>query len=502
MAAQRGLRGKVALAVPGHLALTKFIKAPAVLPAQRDQVIQFEAAQAIPYPLDAVAWDHLQVAGDDLDLEIMLTAVKLEVMENLCAAADAAGFPVRRAAASCLALYHAFRFNYPEVSTPALVVDIGARSTNLLLVGPGGRFFARTFALAGSAITAAVAEELQLDFARTEELKLQVSAGQAGLPGDSLAAAAVRRAVENFSSRLQMEITRTVGNYSWRTGGGSPGAIYLSGGGSLMAGLGEALTAKFKVPVGRYDPLRNVELTDSAQAAGASAATHVLANLVGMARLAATESGAASRLLPPARRAVHEFRRRQPMLLGALALIALALLPPLGHFHRLATAESERAAALAAEVPRVRALVDRNAANLGKIAVAQKQVTALRGLVEAKSSWIGFLADLQGCLAKVEDVWLEQFAVVHPPADGAVPGASGPTSPPPTTHLLLSGRLLDVRNPAAKVSPESYERVKQLLASFAASRFVAATGNERFDNSQPGLLRFDVTLVGNPQHPL
>ena len=502
VAAQRSLRGNVALAVPGHLALTKFIKTPAVLPAQRDKVIQFEAAQNIPYPLDAVAWDHLQVAGDDLDIEIMLTAVKLELMENLCAAADAAGFPVRRAAASCFALYHAFRVNYPEVAAPALVVDIGARSTNLLLVGPGGRFFARTFALAGSAITAAVAEELQLDFARAEELKIQVSAGDASLPDDSPAAAAVRRAVENFSIRLQQEITRTVGNYSWRTGGGAPIAIYLSGGGSLMSGLAQSLAAKFKVPVERYDPLRNIELSDRARAAGAQAATHVLANLVGMARLGATEAGAASRLLPPARRAAHEFRRCQPLLLGALALVALALLPPLAHFHRLAAAETARSAEFAAQVPRMRALADRNAVNLGKIAAAQKEVATLRALVEVKSSWISFLADLQSRLAKVEDVWLEQLAVMHPPAAVGVAGVSDPATAAPTQHLLLSGRLLDIRNPASKVSPDSYERVKQLFASFAGSRFVAAVENERFDNSQPGLLRFDVTLVVNPQHPL
>ena len=99
VAARKKLRGPAALAVPGHLTLTKFIKTPAVAPAKRGKVIQFEAAQNIPYPLDAVAWDHLVVAGDDLDIEIMLTAVKLDVMENLCAAADAAGFPVKRAAA-------------------------------------------------------------------------------------------------------------------------------------------------------------------------------------------------------------------------------------------------------------------------------------------------------------------------------------------------------------------------------------------------------------------
>jgi type IV pilus assembly protein PilM len=129
--------------------------------------------------------------------------------------------------------------------------------------------------------------------------------------------------------------------------------------------------------------------------------------------------------------------------------------------------------------------------------------------VEANGSWTSFLADLQSRLLKIEDVWLERLVVVWPPVSApsvatsnSVAAGPGPAGPAPTPQLLLSGRLLDTQNPVSKVSPESYERVKQLLASFTGSRFIGAIGNERFDNSQPGLLRFDFTLTVNPQHPL
>ena len=68
--------------------------------------------------------------------------------------------------------------------------------------------------------------------------------------------------------------------------------------------------------------------------------------------------------------------------------------------------------------------------------------------------------------------------------------------------LTLGGRLLDVANPVSNVSPESYERVKKLIASFTGSPFLTAVENERFDNTQPGLLRFDFTLVVNAARPL
>lgn len=500
VATRKKLRGPAVLAVPGHLTLTKFVKTPAVPGSKRRQVIRFEAAQAIPYPLDAVAWDHLIVADGAQDIELMLTAVKLDVMENLCAAAESAGFPVKRAAASCLALYRAFGVNYPGVQVPVLVVDIGARSTNLVLVAPGGRFFARTFSLAGNAITAAVAEELHLDFARAESLKLHVLAEPPGLGENSLAPEAVQRAVANFSGRLQLEIVRTIGNFSLRTGAVKPMAIYLTGGGSLVTGLAGVLAEKFQLPVEWYDPLRNVELSDRARESGAAAATHLLANLIGLAVPDTANSGEESGLLPPVVRAARAFRRRQPYLAGAATLLALALLAPLGHFHRRATVDAGRTRELLAQVETLRARAGHNTALLGKVTALQKEITALRGVAAAKSNWINFLADLQDRLGQVDDVWLEQLAVVPPPVASA-PVAGRDFSPPPL-QLRLSGRLLDASSPVAKASPASYARVKTLLAGFARSPFVAAIEHERFDQTQPGLLRFDFTLVVNPSHPL
>ena len=68
--------------------------------------------------------------------------------------------------------------------------------------------------------------------------------------------------------------------------------------------------------------------------------------------------------------------------------------------------------------------------------------------------------------------------------------------------MTLSGRLLDVSNPQSRVSPQATERVRRLLASFKGSQFITAVENERFDNNQNGLLRFDFTLVINPKKTL
>lgn len=525
--ARRKLSGGAAIAVPGHLALTKFVKTPSVAKEKRGKIVAFEAAENIPYPLEDVVWDHVVVADDGFDLEVMLAAVKFDAMQSLCGASDAAGFPVERATPASLALYHAFRYNYPQVLESVIVVNIGARTTNLLFL-EGDRFYIRTLALAGNSVTQAIAEELRIDFASAETLKVQVLSGRSDLPPTSPSRAAVQRAATAFATKLQVEITRSAVNHRRQSGGGAPVAVYLTGGGSLIEELPASLAERLKLPVERYESLKNVDLSADARAAGAESQAPVLADLVGLAtRLVRKEETEAS-LLPPALTAVLAFRKQQPWYIAAAALVVVALIPPIVYLHTVTSGSLDRISQVDTHLMPLRAIESRNADNLRQIEEASKQIAALRGAYETKANWINFFADLQERLVKVEDVWLDKLQVVRPPlpepgaapeeqpapenppapaegapapAEGAAPAAPAVPKGPPV-RLTLSGRLLDISNPQSKVSPESTLRVKQLLASFTGSQFIAAVENERFDNSQNGLLRFDFTLVINPKKTL
>ncbi|HVS51513.1 MAG TPA: pilus assembly protein PilM [Opitutaceae bacterium] len=504
LASRHKLGGACALAVPGHLALTKFAKAPSVAPEKRDKIVAFEAAESIPHPLEEVVWSYAIVADDGFDLEVMIAAVKFDAMQTLCASADAAGFPAERAIPAVLALRHAFRYNQPDAPAAALVLDVGARSTNLLFL-EGERFFGRTLALGGNALTHAVAEELRIEFDAAETLKLQVLAGRSDLPAASPSRAAVQRAAASFAAKLTLEVNRSLINHRRQSGAPAPEKIFLAGGGAQMPELAATLAEKFRLPVERFDPLRHVDLAGDARAAGADAEAPRLANLVGLAtRLVAKHEPDAS-LLPPALTTAIALRKRQPWLVAAAALVVLALLPPILFFHHRAEAQRERIAALDAQLMPLRAAQTRNEDNLRQIEEAKKQIAALRAAYATKSNWLNFFAELQERLVKVQDVWLDKLQVVRGPdaPDGAAAEANAAAAPErPPLRLVLSGRLLDVANPQSRVSRESLQRVKQLLASFAGSPFVSAVENERFDTNQNGLLHFDFTLVVNPNQPL
>ena len=442
------LGGVASLAVPGHLALTKFIKTPSIDAAKRGKIIAFEAAENIPYPLNEVVWDHLVVADDGFDLEVMLTAVKFDAMQALCVAADSAGFVVERAMPAGLALHHAFRYNYPEVVECAVVVNVGARSTNLLFV-EGERFYVRTLALAGNSVTQTIAEELRIDFSQAETLKVQVLGGHSDLPPSSPSRAAVQRAATAFAARLQLEVTRSTLNHRRQSGGSAPTAVYLTGGGSLIAELPATLAEKLKLRVERYESLRRVDLSANARAAGADAVAQVLADLVGLATCLAVKKEPEASLLPPAITEAIAFRKRQPLFLAAAALAVIALAPPIYYFHQLATAAQEKVSQVDSQLMPLRAVQTRNDDNLRQIEAAKKQIAALRGAYETKANWINFFTDLQSRLVKVEDVWLDRLHIVRTPLPE--PGAA-PEPPPEPPAGGAANAPADANSPMTCIS--------------------------------------------------
>lgn len=490
------LMSQLSVALPGHLALTKFIKSPAVARSKRSKIIAFEAAQNIPYPLEEVVWDHLLIADDGTSLEIMLTAVKAETMLGLCAAVNSVGFSLSDVSPSSLALYNAFRLNYPEIKETTLIVDVGARSTQLLLV-ENKRFCGRNLPLGGNSVTQTVAEALRIDSAMAERLKIDLLSEEGMQLSNASPARAVHAAAEIFVTKLHAEIVRSMVNLRLQMSSLNPTAIYVTGGGSQFESLLTILQDRMKLPVQRFATLRRVEVSPEVRNSRAQSSSALLAQLVGLASGLVLRKRPTVNLLPPVVRDELAFRRRQPMLIAAAALVVVALIPPLHHFHSMAKAGEDQTAKIESQTLPLRQMSSRHAELIEAIERARKEVADLQGVVDRKTSWLRFFADIQSRLVAIEDVWLESLVVVRdPPAERSQITSNDASF---DIRLVLNGRLLDQRNPLSKVSPESYERVKRLIASFGSSEFVATVEREQFDNSQPGILRFTFTLIVRPQ---
>ncbi|MBC8008730.1 MAG: pilus assembly protein PilM [Burkholderiales bacterium] len=508
--------GTATVGLPGHHILGKFIKIPSVEESKRAKIVQFEAQQNIPYPLDQVVWDYQVVAEHGIDLELMLAAAKKEVVQGACDALSDARLSVVSVLPSSIAVTRCFRYNYPEATGSLIIADIGARSTNLIF-SDAERFFVRTIPLAGNSITQSIAEELKHDFTHCETIKIQVLNGSSELPPSSPARAAVKNAVSSFISKMHLELTRSIVNYRRQSGAEQPVSLYLTGGGSVLADLPGQLQERLKISVERLDPLRGVSVAPGASQATAMAP--MLASLIGLA-IPAEKGRKSINLLPTAIASRLAFKKRQPLLIAAAALVAIAFVPPVLQSTRLLAASRAQLESLNDTILPLQAVQSRIKQNVTAVEDAQAEILAVQSLAESKNNWINFFSDLQERLFTVEDVWLESLqairetAVVNP-GGGGLFGGGGEATPvvepqlnPDGTpvkaplRLQLSGRLIDRNNPVSRVSTDSYNRVKSLLASFVDSQFIAAVEKESFDASTPGILRFDFILVIDPARPL
>ncbi len=441
-------RGPAVLVLPPHAVLLKHVKVPRVEAAKRDRIVRFEVEQNIPYAINEVIWDTVVSGEHEAGEDLLLAAAKLGILTPLCAAARSAGFEVRGILPSVLATRAAEELARPTSDDRLLLLNLGARSATLLQVD-GPRFAARSWALGPNAGTADESE------AR--------------------------------ATRLAQETTRSLLHFERQNGLSGPTRLLLAGGAARNPELAALLGAKLKLPAEVLQVSTTLELAP--EAAAVAATFPGLTDLAGAATLQLLPGQAALNLLPAALRRREHLRQRQPWLVAAALLVLGALALPLIHYHRVAaTAQADLAAIEETLVP-LRAREARNRAGLGQLAELRQQVAQLQSVQERRAAWLKLFADLQERLTKVEDVWLENLQTIPAAHDAPM-------------KLVVSGRMLDKTNPLAKVSPETFTRVKALLAGIVDSPFVSAVEGERFDNSRPGILKFDFVLVTDPAHPL
>jgi type IV pilus assembly protein PilM len=169
MLRELGLKpGPVDYAVSGQSVFTRFVKLPAVDQEKIDRIITFEAQQNVPFPIDEVVWDYQLVGSDVADkIEVVLVAIKADLLEAINTAVEESGLQTTLVDVATMALYNAFRFNYSELPGCSLLIDIGARTTNLLFVEPA-KVFSRSIPIGGSSVTSAIAKEFNEPFGAAE----------------------------------------------------------------------------------------------------------------------------------------------------------------------------------------------------------------------------------------------------------------------------------------------------------------------------------------------
>ncbi|HWM23752.1 MAG TPA: type IV pilus assembly protein PilM [Chthoniobacterales bacterium] len=403
--------GDVNYTVAEESVFTRFVTLPPVGAEKIERIVFFEAQQNVPFPIDDVVWDYQQVGGTaDGQVEVILVAIKADLLNDLNRAVEATGLRTAIVDLATMALYNAFRFNYPELTGCSLLVDIGARTTNLLFVEPE-KIFTRSVPIGGSSVTSAIAKEFNEPFAAAEFRKKRDGfAALAGADLGSLGAdiARVAKIVRSTTTRLHAELMRSISHYCAQQQGNPPQRIFLSGGGASTPYLREFFHEKLQLPIEFFDPLRKLAVADSEDLREIRRSAHLLSEPVGLALRAATDCPIKLNLRPRSVVRRHEWEKRRPFLAGAAALFILSLLCWGAYYTRSAQVIRQSTEGIQEKVAKLRATepalvqLNRRIAGLDSLAVP------LMAAINERGFWPQIIEDLNARLPK-EDIWITEL---------------------------------------------------------------------------------------------
>ncbi|MFL2478304.1 MAG: type IV pilus assembly protein PilM [Verrucomicrobiales bacterium] len=309
--------------ISGHAVFTRFVTLPDLDGSDLDQLVEFEAQQNVPFPIEEVTWAYQQVSssgeGEDKKVEVLLVAIKNDAIDEINEAVE--GSLVGRGVdVAPVALCNAFKFSYPEIEDAALLIDVGARTTDLIYI-EGKRIYTRSVPVGGAAASSAIAKEFDMSFADAEERKMQdgfVSLGGAAADHEDPGIAAMSKVIRTTMTRLHSEIMRTTGNYR-QAGGGAPTIAYLCGGSAAMPYLREFLAEKLGFEVEYFNALSSVGVGPRVDAEEVGKDAHNLGELVGLALRDVSPDNVSIDLAPNDILARRDLDKKKPFLFAAAA---------------------------------------------------------------------------------------------------------------------------------------------------------------------------------------
>jgi type IV pilus assembly protein PilM len=125
--------------------------------AKLEQLVGYEIEQNVPFPVDEIVSDY-QFLGTtpEGDRAALIVAAKLEGVRAVTDAAASAGLKPLAVDVSPMAVCNAFRFANPGLTGCTVLLDIGAKTTNLVIF-EDEKIYNRSIPVAGNAITKEIA---------------------------------------------------------------------------------------------------------------------------------------------------------------------------------------------------------------------------------------------------------------------------------------------------------------------------------------------------------
>jgi type IV pilus assembly protein PilM len=400
-------RCEVNYAIAPQSVFARFVKLPAIEEEKIQRIVAFEAQQNVPFPIDEVVWDYQVIGGGgNEEIQVVLVAIKADLLDEINRAVEETGLRTAVVDVATMALYNAFRYNYSDLDGCSLLLDSGARTTNLLFIEPQ-KVFARSIPIGGSSVTAAISREFSEPFAAADLRKKQDGDAETS----DLTAGRISKVLRSTMTRLHAEVVRSISHYCAQQQGNTPQRLFLCGGTASASYMREFFHEKLHVPVEFFNPLRTLAIAPSASDEELSRSAHLLGELVGLALRSVTDCPMSLNLRPAVVVRRHELEKRRPFFVMAATAIVLALLGWGFYYARAAHVMREKAGRIQ-EINRPMRAAEDKIDKLCRQASSLDAVTApLVSAIHDRFFWVQILEDLNARLPR-ENIWITELVAV------------------------------------------------------------------------------------------
>src|SRR5689334_12898734 len=403
---EKGIKAKtVNVCAPGFHVFSKFVKLPPVDAGKVTQIIEYEARSNVPFPLEEVVWDY-QILGSapSGELEVLLVAIKADVVEGLFRVTETAGLHLQLTDVSPAALCNAFRFNYGDLEDCTMLLDIGAKTSNLLFFEKG-KVFSRSINLGANSITQDFANEAKLKFDPAEKLKIDegfVSLGGAYEEPENANQAAISKIARQFMTRLHIQVNQTMQFSRGQQGGSAPQRLFLAGGASIMPYTSQFFAEKLNISVDYFNPFRNVQIDPGIDIEDLAKVAHAFGEIVGLGLRNVAQCPVELNLVPKSILKRQQFEQKKPYFIAAVFSLVLVVFAYGWFFDRVAQVKASSLDEIKRQLEPLEAKEKDLAKYEGQVRSTKEQADALIEKVRWRLFWPDVLSELRTILFTTE----------------------------------------------------------------------------------------------------
>lgn len=248
---------KVALSIPGPAAFTKTVVCNYSTVEDLKENIAFEAGNYIPHKIESVYFDYQVLRKKtSSSLEVLLVAVKQDVVEGYLRAATSAGLEPLLLDIDVFAAENMLETALPERADETVaLVNIGSRYSTVSIMENGRSLFVGDVSVGGKKYNDAISEAMSLGSAEAHRAKH-------GEALDNVDKDLLTEILDQTSGFIATELQRQIGFFwSAAEAQSSISKVYLCGGGAQVAGFVDVLAEKVGMECLLVDPCSGLDLS-------------------------------------------------------------------------------------------------------------------------------------------------------------------------------------------------------------------------------------------------